>query len=224
VVSDVLAILHRHVADGPEAAALAVWRAAGASAAAVAEAAAVIADDADRDPRLRVAALLAAALLAQGGAPVPATALVALGDDVLLDAVLEAGASAAITGIAAAAGARLADTDRRYLADRLTAAGATGAHVAALLLASGDAEGAAAATAIAIATALREHGPDSPGLGAALHLATAWAAEHGRPFAEAVAAGLPAATCVRAAAAARAVGAGHHHPLVTALESRAATA
>jgi hypothetical protein len=224
VVSDVLALLHRHLADGPEAAALAVWRGAGASAAAIAEAAAVIADDADRDPRLRVAALLAAALLAQGGAPVPATALVALGDDVLVDAVLDAGASAAITGLAAAAGARLADDDRRYLASRLTAAGATGAHVAALMLASGDTAGAATATAVAIAAALREHGADGPGTRAALHLAAAWVAEHGRPFAEAIAAGLPAATCAQAAAAARAVGAGHHHPLVTALESRAATA
>jgi hypothetical protein len=152
VVSDVLAILNRHVADGPEAAALAVWRAAGAMAAAAAEAAAVIADDTAREPRLRVAGLLAAALLVQGGAPVPATALVALGDDVLVDAVLEAGASAAITGLAAA-----------------------------------------------------------------------WAVDD-RPFAETVAAGVPAALCAGAAAAARAVGAGHHHPLVTALESRAATA
>jgi hypothetical protein len=221
VVSDVLAILNRHVADGPEAAALAVWRAAGAMAAAAAEAAAVIADDTARDPRLRVAGLLAAALLVQGGAPVPATALVALGDDVLVDAVLEAGASAAITGLAAAAGAAIGDDDRRYLAQRLTAAGATGIHVAALVRAAGDAR-AAAATATAIAEALREHGADSAAVRAAVHLAAAWAIED-RPFAEAVAAEVPAALCAGAAAAARAVGAGHHHPLVTALESRAAT-
>ena len=223
VVRDVRQLLDQHIAEGPEPAALAVWRAATDDAAACAEAVGALADDSDLDPRLRVAALLAAALLAQRGAPVADAALRALGDDALLDAALDAGASAAVTGIASAAGARLDDNSRRYLARRLAASGARGEHIAALHLAIGDATAAASATAAALVAAFREHGPTSLAAHAVAHLAAAWTAQHGRDFSEAVAAALPAAGCAAVAAAARATGAGHHHPLVVALESRAAT-
>jgi hypothetical protein len=221
VVSDVRALLDQHLVDGPEAAALAVWRAAG-DGAAWSDGLGAIADDGALDPRLRVAALLAIALLAQRGAPVADAALQALGDDTLLDALLDAGASAAITGLAAAAGARLGDDDRRYLAQRLTAHRAIGAHVAALHVAIGDAAAAATATADALVAVLRDHGPTSVAAQAMVHLAATWADQLGSGFAATVAAALPAAACVDATAAARTTGAGDRHPLVVALTAQPA--
>lgn len=221
-VVNVRALLQQHLAEGAEAAALAVWRAAPDDITAWSEITGALADDPDLDPRLRVAALLAAALLAQRGAPVADTALRALGDDTLFDAVLDAGATAAITGLATAAGARLGDDDRRYLARRLAASGATGEHVAALHLAIGDADAAATALTAALTTVIRDHGPTSLATETVAHLAATWTAQLGPPFADAIATRLPPTTCAIAATAARTAGAGHHHPLVVALENRAA--
>jgi len=223
VTPDARALLQQHLAEGAEAAALAVWRAAThGDAAAWADATGAIADATDLDPRLRVAALLAAALLAQRGAPVTDAALRALGDDALLDAALDAGASAAITGIAAAAGPRLGDDDRRYLAQRLAASGAIGEHIAALHVAVGNLDAAAAATAAALIAVLAAHGPTSLAAQSVAHLTATWVAQLGAQFGETIAAALPAATCTATAAAARSAGSGHHHPLIVALENRAA--
>ena len=114
--------LHEELARGPIAAALAARDAIATDC----TTAASIADNSELDINVRVAALLAIALAAQDCARVPDAALVALEDDVLLDAVIDTGASAAVTGIVAAAGDRIREGLCRYLALRLSAAGVTG--------------------------------------------------------------------------------------------------
>jgi hypothetical protein len=130
--------LHAELARGPTAAALAARE----RVAAEPDAAAAIADDANLDINVRVAVLLALALVAQDGVRVPDAALSALEDDVLLDAVLASGAASAVTGLLCAAGARVSSGLRRYLALRIRAAGAAGVHVGCLLVEVGEVDAA----------------------------------------------------------------------------------
>lgn len=221
---DARSILPTHVAEGVEAAALAIWdAAAGRSSAELVDDAASIADDASSSPKLRVAALLAVALLARRGIEVPAVALQALGDDLLIDAVLALGASAAITGVVAAAGEALSDEERRYLAHRLAAADVGGVHVAQLQLALGDIPAAVAAAGNALVSVVRGEDADDRASHAVVCVIARWVSELGGELANSIAAALPVELCVGIAAAARAVGAGDRHPLVTSLESRAYT-
>jgi hypothetical protein len=166
--------LHEEIAHGPVAAALA----ARAAVAVDAEAAARIADNADLDVSVRVAALLAVALVAQDGVRVPDVALAALEDDLLIDAVLASGTASAITGVLCAAGDRASDGLRRYLALRITAAGATGIHVAALLVDVGDVAGAVRAAAPAMAAPLRDGADDDPAVLALAAIVTEWSRSH----------------------------------------------
>jgi hypothetical protein len=166
--------LQAEIAQGPVAAALAAREAVAHDA----QTAAAIADNAELDTNVRIAALLAIALVAQDGVAVPDAALALLEDDVLVDAVLASGASSALTGVVCAAGDRVSDGLRRYLALRIAAAGASGIHVAHLLLAVGDVDGAIRAALPTLFTALREVADDDP---VALALATIvqdWARTH----------------------------------------------
>ncbi len=209
--------LRERLPHGLEVAALAAARAAPREALADwAGAAAMVADDGAVELRLRLAALLCVAFLGQRGAPVPAAALGALGDDVLVDAALEEGVTTAITGIVAASGDRLPVDDRRYLARRLAAAGAGGEHVAALQLAAGDLPAAATALARGLEAVL---GGDAPGEAAlaVAHLAVIWTDAHGAVFGDALAAALRPGFRDKVADAARATGAGDRHPLLLAL-------
>jgi hypothetical protein len=150
--------LHAELSRGPVAAALASRSAVARDA----STAAAIADNPDLDMTVRIAALLAIALVAQDGVAVPDTALSALEDDTLVDAVLANAASSALTGILFAAGDRVSDQVRRYLALRIAAAGATGVHVADLLVAVGDAEGAVRAVTPTLIATLRELTDEDP--------------------------------------------------------------
>lgn len=166
--------LQAEIAQGPVAAALAAREAVAVDV----QTAAAIADDPDLDMTVRIAALLAIALVAQDGVAVPDPVLALLEDDVLVDAVLASGASSALTGVLCAAGDRVADGLRRYLALRIAAAGAIGFHVAHLLLGVGDVDGAVRAALPTLITTLREVGDDDP---IALALATIvheWARAH----------------------------------------------
>jgi hypothetical protein len=178
--------LHAELARGPIAAALAAREEVELDAAA----AAAIADDGDLDMSVRVAALLAVALAAQGGMRVPDAALGVLEDDLLLDAVFASGASAAVTGIVAAAGDRISDGVRRYLGLRLSAAGVTGIHVAVLLVGVGDHEGAVRAAVPAFARGVRGDDHD-PVLLALASIALDWMQDEG-VFMTRLAAALPA--------------------------------
>jgi hypothetical protein len=150
--------LHAEMSRGPVAAALASRSAVALDA----SSAAAIADNPDLDMTVRIAALLAIALVAQDGVAVPDTALSALEDDTLVDAVLANAASSALTGLLFAAQGRVSDQLRRYLALRIAAAGATGVHVADLLVAVGDAEGAVRAVVPTLIATLRETADDDP--------------------------------------------------------------
>jgi hypothetical protein len=166
--------LHEEIAHGPVAAALA----ARAAVAADAEAAARIADNADLDLSVRVAALLAVALVAQDGVRVPDVALSAIEDDLLVDALLASGTASAITGLLCAAGDRASDGLRRYLALRITAAGATGIHIAALLVDVGDLDGAVRAAVPAMIAPLRDAAADDPTVLALGVVVTEWSRSH----------------------------------------------
>ena len=188
--------LHAELAAGPIAAALAARDAVAADA----DVAASIVDNSDLEPSVRVAALLALALVAQDGARVPDLALAALEDDVLLDAVLASGAASALTGLACAAGDRISDGLRRYLALRIRVAGATGMHVAALYLRVGEVDAAVAAAVPVIAESVRGNAADEPVVLALAMIVADWSRE--RPgIAERIAAELasePRATFERA--------------------------
>lgn len=166
--------LQAEIAQGPVAAALAAREAVSLDV----QTAAAIADNAQFDMSVRIAALLAIALVAQDGVAVPDVALALLEDDVLVDAVLATGASSALTGVLCAASDRVTEGLRRYLALRIAAAGASGFHVAHLMLAVGDVDGAVRAALPTLITTLREVGDDDP---VALALATivhGWARTH----------------------------------------------
>jgi hypothetical protein len=180
--------LHAELARGPIAAALAARNEVKLDA----DAAAAIADDPDLEMSVRVAALLAVALSALDGTRVPDAALTALEDDLLLDAVLAHGASAAVTGIVAAAGDRVSDGIRRYVALRLSAGGATGIHVAALLVGVGDRDGAVRAAVPALARGARGDDRD-PVLLALAAIAIDWM-QHDSVFMARLAASLPVDT------------------------------
>jgi hypothetical protein len=150
--------LHAELSRGPVAAALASRSAVALDPAT----AAAIADNPDLDMTVRIAALLAIALVAQDGVAVPDTALSALEDDTLVDAVLANAASSALTGLLFAAQSRVSDQLRRYLALRIAAAGTTGVHVADLLVAVGDAEAAVRAVVPTLIATLRETADDDP--------------------------------------------------------------
>lgn len=203
-------------AGPPSRAALAVERKLGDRDDAIADAAA-LAVSSGVTPAIRVAALVLVALLATRGAPLPDRAIDALDDDVLLDRVIAAGAAAAITGIAAAAGARLDAELRRYLALRLAAAGVTGVNVAALHLSVGDLNAAGAAAA----PALREPRARESRLALA-RLIAGWVDEHGVELAALLATRLEPVDCAAIAAASVACGVPGDHPLRIAFETRAA--
>ncbi len=194
------------LARGPVAAALAAREAVARDI----DAAAAIADDGALDISVRVAALLALALVAQDQSDgVPAVAIDALQDDVLVDAVLAAGASSAITGLLSAAGERADEQLRRYLALRLSAAGATGIHVAALLLCTGERDGAVRAAVPALAMALRAGDERAPVSLALASIALDWLATD-RGFVEQLALSLPPDVRVQLARAVRTLVAGEH--------------
>lgn len=157
--------LRAELTRGPVAAALAVRDAVAFEITAAAE----IADNAALDMTVRVAALLAVALVCQDGVPVPDAALTALEDDLLVDAVLASAAASALTGILYAARQRVTEALRRYLALRIAAAGVTGVHVAELLISVGDCEAAVRAAAPTLVATLRDIPHDDP---VALALAT----------------------------------------------------
>lgn len=157
--------LQAEIAQGPVAAALAAREAVSLDV----QTAAAIADNADLDMNVRVAALLAIAIVAQDGVAVPDAALAVLEDDLLVDAILASGASSALTGVLSAAGDRVSEGLRRYLALRIAAAGANGFHVAHLLLVVGDVDGAVRAALPTLIATLRDVGDDDP---IALALAT----------------------------------------------------
>lgn len=157
--------LQAEIAQGPVAAALAAREAVSLDV----QTAAAIADNADLDMNVRVAALLAIAIVAQDGVAVPDAALAVLEDDLLVDAILASGASSALTGVLSAAGDRVSEGLRRYLALRIAAAGASGFHVAHLLLVVGDVDGAVRAALPTLIATLRDVGDDDP---IALALAT----------------------------------------------------
>lgn len=181
-----VARLHEEIARGPIAAALAVRDAVAADAAA----AAAIADNGELDMPIRVAALLAIAVVAQDGVSVPDAAVVALEDDLLVDAVIERDASSAITGIVDAAGERVSERVRRYLALRLKAAGATGMHVASLLVAAEDLDGAVRAALPSLDAALLERADDETIVRALAAVVADWA--RARPaFGDLLAVALP---------------------------------
>lgn len=157
--------LQAEIAQGPVAAALAARDAVALDA----DTAALIVDNADLDMTVRIAALLAIAFVAQEGVAVPDVALAALEDDVLVDAVLASAAASALTGILYAAKDRVTDGLRRYLALRIAAAGATGVHIADLMVSVGDIDAAVRAAAPTLIATLREIADDDP---VALALAT----------------------------------------------------
>jgi hypothetical protein len=196
--------LHAELARGPIAAALAARKEVELDG----PAAAAIADDSNLDMSVRVAALLAIALAAQGGMHVPEVALGALEDDLLLDAVLASGASAAVTGIIAAAGDRISDGVRRYLGLRLSAAGATGIHVAALLVGVGDHDGAVRAAVPGFARGIQHE----PVLLALASIALDWM-QHDSVFMARLVAALPAGVRDQLLRGVR-MQAGADHPLV----------
>lgn len=166
--------LHAEIVHGPVAAALAARDAVRAEP----ETAAAIADHSDIDTSVRVAALLALALVAQDGVRVPDAALVALDDDLLIDAVLAIGAASAITGLVCAAGDRIDERQRHYLAVRIRAAGATGMNVAALFAELGDSDAAVAAAMPVIAEALRGGSGEEPVVLALAMLVLDWNRNH----------------------------------------------
>lgn len=181
-----VARLHEEIARGPIAAALAVREVVATDA----SAAAAIADNAELDMPIRVAALLAIAVVAQDGVSVPDAAVVALEDDLLVDAVIERDASSAITGIVDAAGERVSERVRRYLALRLKAAGATGMHVASLLVAAEDLDGAVRAALPSLDAALLERADDETIVRALAAVVADWA--RARPaFGDLLAVALP---------------------------------
>lgn len=163
--------LYEESARGPIAAALAVRDAVALDA----PAAAAIADNPDLDMSVRVAALLAIAVVAQDGVPVPDAAVSALEDDLLVDAVLERDATSAITGIVDAARDRVSDRVRRYLAVRLDAAGATGIHVASLFVAADHLDAAVRAALPALVASLREEPADETVVRALAAVVAEWA-------------------------------------------------
>ena len=170
----VIECLHDEISRGPVAAALASRSAVALDA----STAAAIADNPDLDMTVRIAALLAIALVAQDGVAVPDTALSALEDDTLVDAVLANAASSALTGILFAAGDRVSDQLRRYLAIRIAAAGATGVHIADLLVAVGDVEGAVRAVVPTLISTLRETADDDPVTLALASIVHEWSNAH----------------------------------------------
>jgi hypothetical protein len=86
--------------------------------------------------------------VAASGAVVPAAALDAVGDAAVIDAALEAGAAAAITGVLfGAPDDRLNRSTRILVGRRLMAAGVRGAHVTRLLIDARDWEAAVRAAA-----------------------------------------------------------------------------
>ena len=166
--------LHAEITQGPVAAALAARDAVTLDV----QTAALIADNAELDMTVRVAALLAIALVAQDGVAVPDAALAALEDDLLVDAVLASAASSALTGVLYAAKDRVSDGLRRYLALRVAAGGATGVHVADLLLSVGDVDGAVRAAAPTFVATLREIGEDDPIVLALATIVREWTRDH----------------------------------------------
>jgi hypothetical protein len=202
--------LHEEMTRGPIAAALAVRETVVADTAS----AAAIADNAELDVNARIAALLAIAIAAQDGVRVPAAALAALEDDVFLDAVLAAGASSAVTGILAAAGDQVSDGLRRYLALRLSAADASGVHIAVLLLSVGDIEGAVRAATPGFTRAT--HDPDERVLLALALIALDWLQSE-PAFMQRLAHALPAGVRTQLTRAVRTLAPGDHG-LVTLLD------
>ncbi len=166
--------LSAEITRGPIAAALAARSAVSADA----EAAAAIVDDGDAEMSVRVAALLALALVAQDRVPVPDTAVFALEDDLLIDAILACGATSAITGIVAAAKDRVSGPLMRYLAVRVAASGADGMHVAELLLGAGNADAAVRAAVPSLVTAMRDATDDDIIVLALATIVDEWAAAH----------------------------------------------
>lgn len=162
--------LHAEIGRGPIAAALAARDAVACDPAG----AATIADDADLDMAIRVAALLALALVAQDDVRIPDPALAALEDDLLIDAVLAIGATSAITGLLCAGGARVTAELRRYLAVRIKAAGASGMHVASLLVEVGDTDAAVHAAVPTLREALHGVPDDDPCVLALAMLVDEW--------------------------------------------------
>ena len=171
---NVVELLQAEIAQGPLAAALASREAVAGDA----QTAAAIADDAACEMTVRVAALLALAIVAQNGVHIPDAAVSALEDDLLIDAVLASSATPAITGVAAAARDRITERLRRYLAVRIAAAGATGVHVAELLLAAGDVDAAVRAALPTLTDALRDARDDDPIVLALATILHDWAASH----------------------------------------------
>jgi len=166
--------LHAEIAQGPVAAALAAREAVAVDA----QTAAAIVDNSAFDMTVRVAALLSLAIVAQDGVQIPDAAVAALEDDLLIDAVLASSAACAITGVAAAAGDRVSDGLRRYLALRVAADGASGVHVADLFLAVGDINGALRAALPTLTSALHDTSDDDPTVLALATIVRDWAASH----------------------------------------------
>lgn len=190
-------LLSREIVHGPVAAALAARPLLLVDI----EPAIVLVDDPNEDTAWRVAALLAIALAAQDGTPLPERVLDLLEDDVLVDAAIAARADAAITGILAAAGPA-GERMRTYLAIRLAAAGATGLHIAALLFSVGDLSGAGRAALPALVKDVRASVDDVDLLSAIASIVAAWTQAQPE-FGERLCATLPADVAHALAPAAR---------------------